>query len=824
MLLKYQLEHIAAITGGRFHAGNAPTAFSHLLLDSRKLIYPADSLFFALKARRDGHAYINELYRKGVRNFVVSQETGYDAPEANFLVVDDTLRALQALAAHHRALFSYPVIGITGSNGKTIIKEWLNQLLADRYKIVRSPRSYNSQTGVPLSTWQMEATHELGIFEAGISHPGEMDRLEKIIRPNIGVYANIGPAHDEGFDSIETKAAEKAKLFRHCELIIYCSDHQHVADAITNMDHVGSATFFTWGCAPNSVLQILDVIHERSSTVIRALYKNENISIRIPFTDNASIDNSIHCWCVLLALKMDQNEIEKRALHLVPVAMRLELKQGLNHCSIINDAYNADLASLSIALDFLVQQKQHKKKTVILSDFMESGKPENELYPEIATQLSLRSIDRLIGIGESIRLYENVFVDAGIKEVEFYPSVDAFRTAFVHIHFANETILLKGARKFELESLETILEEKLHQTVMEINLDSLIHNLHQYQSILKPSTRLMAMVKAFSYGSGSFEIANVLQFHKVDYLAVAYTDEGIDLRKGGIQLPIMVMNADTSSFNALVQYDLEPVIYSPGMLSRFMQFLEQEAIRDFPVHIELETGMHRLGFAETEIDEMISMLLTRSVFVKSLFTHLAASEDPAQDNFTAQQAALFQSTREKIIKSIGYEVMAHISNTSGISRHTDMQLDMVRLGIGLYGIDYSGRLNLLEVSTLKSTIAQIKDLVPGETVGYGRKGVVERPTRIATVRIGYADGYPRALSSGIGKMLVRGRLAPVIGTVCMDMTMIDITDIPGVHEGDAVIVFGPGLPVSKVAAWAGTIPYELLTGISQRVKRIYYRE
>jgi alanine racemase len=822
--LKYQLENIATITGGRFHAGNASTDFSHLLLDSRKLIYPADSLFFALNARRNGHAYINELYSKGVRNFVVSQETGYHAPDANFLIVDDTLTALQALAAHHRAKFTYPVIGITGSNGKTIIKEWLNQLLGDRYKVVRSPRSYNSQTGVPLSTWQMEAGHELGIFEAGISHPGEMQRLEKMIRPDIGIYANIGPAHDEGFDSMEAKAAEKAKLFRHSELIIYCQDHQHVAEAISKMEHVTGASFFTWGRASDTTLQVVDIIHESSATSINAVYNNHNVSIRILFTDNASIDNAIHCWCVLLALKIDQKEIEKRILQLLPVAMRLELKQGLNHCSIINDAYNADIASLSIALDFLVQQKQHKKKTVILSDFLESGKPEHELYHEIATQLSLRAIDRLIGIGESIRLYESVFVHAGIKEVEFYPSVDAFRTAFAHIHFANETILLKGARKFELESLETILEEKLHQTVMEINLDSLIHNLHQYQSILKPSTKLMAMVKAFSYGSGSYEIANVLQFYKVDYLAVAYTDEGIDLRKGGIQLPIMVMNADSSSFNALVQYDLEPVIYSPGMLRRFNHFLQQEAIRDFPVHIELETGMHRLGFAEAETDEMIGMLLAGSVFVKSLFTHLAASEDPAQDNFTAQQASLFIKIREKIIKAIGYEVMAHISNTSGISRHTDMQLDMVRLGIGLYGIDYSGRLNLLEVSTLKSTIAQIKELAPGETVGYGRRGVVDRPTRIATVRIGYADGYPRSLSSGMGKMLVAGRLAPVIGTVCMDMTMIDITGIPAVHEGDIVIVFGPALPVTRVASWAGTIPYELLTGISQRVKRIYYRE
>ena len=822
--MKYNLENIVSVTGGTFRAGSSSADFSHLLLDSRKLVFPGDSVFFALKGRRNGHAYINELYKKGLRNFVVSEETGFEAPDANFLVVENTLDALQALTAHHRSRFSFPVIGITGSNGKTIIKEWLNQLLADQYQVVRSPRSYNSQTGVPLSVWQMDDHHELGIFEAGISHPGEMAKLEPIIRPTIGVYANIGAAHSEGFETIDQKATEKAGLFRRSHIIIYSSDHPEVSRAVAAMQGEEKTRYFTWGSGADATLLITGIRSEAGSTTIEAIFEQQSHRIRIPFSDRASIDNAIHSWCVLFVLGIKPQDIEERIWRLAAVAMRLELKQGLNHCSIINDAYNADISSLAIALDFLAQQKQHRKKTVILSDFLESGKPQQELYAGIAEQLSIRSIDRLIGIGESISSHKEVFIAAGIPETEFYPSVDAFKAAFPHLHFANETILLKGARKFELESLETILEEKLHQTVMEINLDSLIHNLHQYQSRLKPTTRLMAMVKAFSYGSGSYEIANVLQFHKVDYLAVAYTDEGIELRKGGIQLPVMVMNADPASFNALVQYDLEPVIYSPGMLRRFLQFLEQGAIRDFPVHIELETGMHRLGFAESEIDEMLASLQKGTVFIRSLFTHLAASEDPEQDRFTAAQAELFVKLKEKVIASLGYPIMAHISNTSGISRHMDMQLDMVRLGIGLYGIDYSHQLNLLEVSTLKSTIAQIKNLVPGETVGYGRQGVVSRPTRIATVRIGYADGYPRTLSNGAGQMLVGGQLAPVIGTVCMDMTMIDITGIEGVDEGDDVIVFGPGLPVATVASRAGTIPYELLTGISQRVKRIYYRE
>jgi alanine racemase len=522
-----------------------------------------------------------------------------------------------------------------------------------------------------------------------------------------------------------------------------------------------------------------------------------------------------------------QAVIERLMLQLGAVAMRLELKKGINNCSVINDSYSADLSSFSIALDFLSQQQQHNKRTVILTDILQSGRTEKDLYTEVARLLQQRQVNRLIGIGERITHHAAVFQAAGIPELSFYPAVEAFKTELTHhTPFKDETILLKGARVFELEQIDRLLEQKVHQTVLEIDLTAVTHNLKQFQQLLQPATRIMAMVKAFSYGSGSYEVANVLQFHKVDYLAVAYADEGVELRKGGINLPVMVMNADESTFDVLVQYNLEPDLYSPGILKLFEDFVKKQGIQQFPVHIELETGMNRLGFSPAELPVLLQALRSSYFKVQSVFTHLAASEDPQHDAFTTQQGELYVQMATDIQAVLPYPFIRHICNTAGIVRHPQWQLDMVRLGIGLYGGDSSGesRLDLREVSTLKSTIAQIKHLKAGETVSYGRKGVITSNTRIATVRIGYADGYPRRLGHGAGKMWVNGHLAPVIGTVCMDMTMIDITNIPHVQEGDEVIVFGNELPVKQVAHWAQTIPYELLAGVSQRVKRVYFEE
>lgn len=832
--MAYHISEITAIVKGEIAAPGHDAEISELIIDSRKVIFPASSLFFAIKGgRRDGHAFVDEAYRKGIRNFIVSDLPLQEFPGANIIRVPDVLIAMQTLAAHHRSRFNIPVVGITGSNGKTIVKEWLNQLLAEDFKITRSPRSYNSQVGVPLSVWQMSAGSELCLFEAGISQPGEMERLQRVIRPTIGIFTNIGDAHAEGFLDEKQKIREKLRLFTSVDVLIFCLDYAGINDGVNNLlrqTKAGSADpfeIFSWSRVSDARLRVSAINKDRGATEIFAEYKGEKITITIPFTDEASIENAIHCWCVLLHLGTTHQEIARRMAQLHPVAMRLELKNGSNNTSIINDSYSADLSSLKIALDFLSQQHQHTRKSVILTDFLESGMKEKELYESIARSLREHGIDRFIGIGPVISRNRDAFrgtgADAGGARSEFFSSVEEFALQFRRMQFENETILLKGARVFELEQVDAMLEKQTHQTVLEINLDAVLHNLRTYQRLLKPSTRIMAMVKAFSYGSGSYEIASVLQFNKVDYLAVAYTDEGVALRKGGITLPIMVMNPEEASFAALIDHNLEPEIYSPALLWNFASYLEKEGLSQFPVHIELETGMNRLGFAEGELDALLAGLKDKTFKVQTVFSHLVASEDPAHDSFTARQADLFTAMSGRIIAALGYPVIRHLLNTSGVSRHPSFQFDMVRLGIGLYGIDRA-LTDLREVSTLRSSIAQVKTLHPGETVGYGRSGTVQREARIATVRIGYADGYPRALGNGIGKMLVRGKEAPTVGNICMDMTMIDVSGIPGAGEGDEVIIFGNGLPVADVAARAGTIAYEILTGVSQRVKRVYFHE
>ena len=816
----YSITYINEVVGGRLIPGDADGGIEHLLLDSRRLIFPATSLFFALKGpRREGGQFAKELYKRGVRNFVLEQET--ELPGANQVIVKDTLAALQQLVAVHRRQFPIPVIGITGSNGKTIIKEWLNQLLEADYHIVRSPKSYNSQTGVPLSVWQMGPPHQLAIFEAGISRRGEMARLEPVIRPTLGIFTNIGEAHSEGFSSLEEKAAEKMQLFAHAETLVYCSDQPIVAKAVP----VGPKGF-AWGHGEDAAMRITSTEKKEGWTTVGVTHATSAFSISIPFTDPASVDNALHCVAVMLLLQRSPEQIQTRLARLAPIAMRLELKSGINHCSVINDSYSADLNSLSIALDFLSQQQQHDKRTVILSDFLESGRDENELYATIAQTLGQKQVDRLIGIGPRIGAHAAAFEQWFPGEAVFFPTVEAFRSDFARLHFHDETILIKGARVFEFEEIDRLLTEQIHQTVMEVNLNAMAQNLRQFRQLLRPATRIMAMVKAFGYGSGSFEIANLLQFHGIDWLGVAYADEGVVLRKGGIRVPIMVMNTENSSFDLLVEYNLQPVIYSFSLLHTFDRWLKKEGIPAFPVHIELETGMNRLGFPPEDIDSLLRTLPETAFTVLSVFSHFAASEEAQQDAFTLRQAEIYTATADRIANALGYPFLRHIANSAGIIRHPGLQLDMVRLGIGLYGIDpaASDTVELQEVSTLKTTIAQIKHLHPGDTVGYNRKGVAGTGTVTATVRIGYADGYSRSLGNGVGKMWIKGRLAPTIGIVAMDMTMIDITGIPDVKEGDEVVVFGKELSVSQLAMWSQTIPYEILTSVSQRVKRIYFEE
>jgi alanine racemase len=840
--MSYTIRHIAGIMEGEFLRFRLDDPIEHLLLDSRRLIFPATSLFFALRGpRRDGMTYLEELYRRGVRNFIVSGTPNMEnIPEANIVRVTDTLAALQRLAAFHRARFSIPVIAITGSNGKTIVKEWLNELLEADYSIARSPKSYNSQTGVPLSVWQLQPVHTLAIFEAGISRRREMERLETILKPTIGIFTNIGEAHSEGFSGLAEKAAEKLKLFDGAEVLIFCGDQRETFEAVWKWkgERAGwdkdQPKVFSWGREKANDVWVSSMETLEGATKVGIRCGGSGGELLLPFTEHASVENAMHGVAACLWLKLPMDKIAARVQLLAPIAMRLELKSGINHCSIINDSYSADLSSLSIALDFLSQQQQHQKRSVILSDILESGRPEAELYGEVGRALQQRKVDRLIGIGERIGANAGMIGEWFTGEQVYLPSVAVFRQEVHRLHFREETILLKGARVFEFEEIDRLLTEQIHQTVMEIDLDAMAGNLRAYRQLLQPTTRVMAMVKAFAYGSGSFEIANLLQFHGVDYLGVAYADEAVALRKGGIRMPLMVMNTENAAFDSLVQYNLEPVIYSFPLLRSFEKWLKREGIMAFPIHIELETGMNRLGFAVQDWEELLRVLPVAPLKVQSVFSHFAASEEAQQDAFSKRQAAAYLEMAARLEKALGYPFIRHLSNSAAIARMPEWQLDMVRLGIGLYGIDSAAgapltasgnpepRLELQEVSTLKTTIAQIKHLHDGDTIGYNRRGLAGSGTVTATVRIGYADGYSRKLGNGVGKMWVKGRLAPTIGSISMDLTMIDITGIPDVREGDEIIVFGKELSVSKLADWEQTIPYEILTGVSQRVKRIYF--
>ncbi len=822
----YTIRHISSLVKGHLLQFQQDDMIENLLTDSRRLVFPETSLFFALYGpRRDGHAFMPDLYNRGVRNFIVYHPVDIkDFPAANIILVKDSLMALQQLAAFHRQQFDYPVIGITGSNGKTIVKEWLNQLLEDKYHIVRSPRSYNSRLGVPLSVWQMNETHELALIEAGISKTGEMRALEEIIHPSLGIFTNIGGAHDEGFENSEAKILEKLQLFETVVTLIYPSDDKILNATIRswNKEHPGVKLFSFGG--KGSALQVLSQKKTADTTELMLAYEGKQWPLIIGFVHDAAIQNILTCISVLLYLGIPAAELSSRLLRLSPIAMRMEIQTGINHCSVINDSYSADISSLKMALDFLSGQQQHPKRTVILSDILESGRTPEDLYREVVVLLKKYKVDRLIAIGEQISANRQLFVTASVKEQEFYPSTDAFLSAFQLYEFRDETILLKGARVFGFERIDQLLSLQVHETLLEVNLEAMAHNLKQYQQLLKPSTRIMAMVKAFSYGSGGFEIARLLEFHKVDYLAVAYADEGVALRNSGIRLPIIVMNTEASALDALVDYQLEPVLYSFKILRAMDKTLKREAISMFPVHIELETGMNRLGFSRNEIPELLESLSHASFHVRSVFSHLVASEEAQQDAFTQKQFQQYQSMQVQLENALPRPFLKHISNSAAVLRNPSLQLDMVRLGIGLYGIDpaASHLLDLKPVGTLRTTIAQIKSIAAGETVGYNRRGIADHPMQIATVRLGYADGYPRTLGNGVGKMWYKGQLVPTIGSLCMDMSMLDITGIEGAREGDELIVFGPELPVEQVAHWAGTIPYELLAGISQRVKRVYF--
>ncbi len=827
--LNYNIAKIAKVTQGKLIANDQlDTHIRDVIIDSRKLITADQVLFVALKTKRnDGQHYIVELHNKGVRNFLVQElHPDFAELEANFIVVSDTLIALQKFSKFHRLQFDLPIIGITGSNGKTIIKEWLYQSMNDQFKIVRSPKSYNSQIGVPLSVLQINNQHTLGIFEAGISEPEEMQNLEDIIQPTIGIFSNIGHAHDQSFVDERQKINEKLKLFLKVDTLIFCSDYGSIAERIYSLDFFRNKNLIDWSTKNKEAQFFIQKIQKDSSkTKIEGIYKNTKIGFTIPFVDNASIENALHLSTLLLYFGYSNDKIKQHLTQLAPVAMRLELKEGINHCSIINDSYSSDLSSLSIALDFLSQQKQHKKKTVILSDILQSGKDDYDLYNEVAEMLNSKKIDRFIGIGKNIGHQRETFQ----MECHFFESTADFISYFPITKFNHETILIKGARKYEFEKINKILEQKVHETVMEINLNALLNNFHYFRSLTKPHVKIMVMVKAFSYGSGSFEIANLLQFHNIDYLAVAYADEGIELRKAGITLPIMVMNPEQDAFDLMIYHQLEPEIYSFNILSKLENAIKENNIpsnKPIGIHLKIDTGMRRLGFEENDIDDLIERLSTNNkIIIRSVFSHLAASDEEVHDDFTLHQIKTFDQISKKITTSFEFPIIRHILNSAGISRFPDYHFDMVRLGIGIYGVasDKEIQPKLENVSSLKTTISQIKRINKGESIGYSRSHFSEKDMIIATLPIGYADGLNRRLSNGKGILKINDQNVPIVGNVCMDMCMVDISHIEA-KEGDTVIIFGNEHPISELARHLDTIPYEILTSVSRRVKRIYFQE
>ena len=822
----YSLEKVTALIGAR-RFGNAEARIDWLLTDSRSLAFPETTLFFALRTPvGDGHKYIPDLYRRGVRNFVVgtvpeNHETDY--PDANFLRVLSPLKALQRLAERHREEYVLPVIGITGSNGKTVVKEWIYQLLMLSMNVTRSPRSYNSQVGVPLSVWLLDERSRIGVFEAGISQPGEMQALRAIIQPTIGVMTNIGPAHQENFSTIQEKCHEKLLLFKDAKVLIYNADEPVVAESVHDFGFGGQ--LFGWSRKDENATVFVRAIEptEDGKTRIAYFFNGTAAEYTLPFADEASIQNSITALCVCLYLGLTPADIARRMALLEPVAMRLEVVQGVRGCTLINDAYNSDAAALDIALDFMnrrAKEQAAKGRTLILSDIFQTGIPAEELYAKVADMLKSRGVERLIGVGPAISAAHTLF---SIKK-SFYPTSEALLESGELDTIHDEIILLKGARNFGFEQIAKALSLRVHETTLDVNLEAIAENLHFYRSFMKPETKLTCMVKASAYGAGSVEIAKTLQERGVDYLAVAVADEGAELRRAGITAGIIVMNPEMSAFGTLFEYELEPEIYSFNLLDALIRAARRQGITDFPVHLKLDTGMHRLGFnPKTDIPVLIDRLShQRALIPRSVFSHFVGADSDGFDDFSEKQFKLFDEASRTLQAAFPHKILRHICNSAGIERFPERHLDMVRLGLGLYGIDPIDNRVLHNVATLRTTILQIRDVPAGDSIGYSRKTVLDRPSRIAAIPIGYADGLNRHLGNRRGYCLVNGQKADYVGNICMDVCMIDVTDIP-CREGDSVEIFGDALPVTVLSDLLGTIPYEVLTSVSNRVKRVYFQ-
>ncbi|MDD2385616.1 MAG: bifunctional UDP-N-acetylmuramoyl-tripeptide:D-alanyl-D-alanine ligase/alanine racemase [Bacteroidales bacterium] len=815
-MLKFKLIDIAKILDGKFY-GNPDNEFDKLLTDSRKIVKYHESLYIALNGKQhNGHNFIPELYEKGIRSFIISKKIKTENyPQASFLLVGNSVNALQLLAALKRSKYQKPLLAITGSNGKTVVKEWLSHILSPYYNITRSPKSYNSQIGVPLSLWLINNSTDIAIVEAGISEPNEMECLEKIIKPNVGVFTNIGAAHQANFSSENHKITEKFKLFANCNTVICKYDYKnHLKNKNTKC--------ITWSdTEKNASILINKIEKHHSNSKIFIVFNNDKYEIEIPFTDDGSIENAITCFAYITHLfpKPDK-QIIKRFLSLSGVEMRLQTIDAINNSILINDSYNSDINSLEIALDYLNQKKANKTSILILSDILQNSDDENKFYKSVSKLIAEKNINKLIAIGETIRKYKSYFS----QNTDFYPSTEDFLTNIVHSNFDNSAILLKGARNFKFEDISKILQSKSHESYLEINLSLMRENLLYFRSILEPQTKIMAMVKAFSYGIGYREVSAFLQHNRIDYLTVAYTDEGVELRKRGIITPIMVMNPSAKDFKTMIDYALEPEIYSIGLLSELEKELKSSKTKNFPVHIKINTGMNRLGINENEVSEFCKIVKeSGKINILSVFSHLAGSDSNKFDNFTHKQAELFVEICDKISSITGHKPIRHILNSAGIIRFPQYQFEMVRLGIGLYGLLENITDKAEQVSTFKSVISQIHNVEAGESISYNRSGKTNAQIKTATIPVGYADGIDRRLGNGNWYFMINGQKAYTIGDICMDMCMVEITKI-NANVGDEVIVFGNQNNISKMAKILNTIPYEVISGISERIKRVYIEE
>lgn len=837
--MKYSIEKVITLIGAR-RIGEADASIGWILTDSRSLCFPEETLFFALRSERnDGHNYIPDLYRRGVRNFVVEHvpadaATAYG--DANFLKVVSSLAALQRLAERHRDEFDIPVVGITGSNGKTMVKEWLYQLLSPKFMVTRSPRSYNSQIGVPLSVWLLNERTEVGLFEAGISEPGEMQALRDIIQPTIGVLTSLGAAHQENFRSMEEKCREKLRLFHDAKVIVYNADDPVVSRCVRSSGFKGVKIGWTEapmnppeGKTADSKGMTVTMNYKISGDVENSLASRLGgsegcFTYHLPFIDEASVQCSMACACVALYLGVEPEELGRRMSCLEAVAMRLEVKEGRHGCTLINDSYNSDVNSLDIALDFMNRRPDHngRRRTLILSDIYQSGERPEVLYKEVSDLAVKRGVEKFIGIGETICGQADKI---NISEKWFFRNVSDFIAADVFRSLRDEVILIKGSRSFGFDHITELLEQKVHETILEVNLNAVVANLNYYRSFMRPETKLVCMVKADAYGAGAVEVAKTLQDHRVDYLAVAVADEGVTLRRNGITCNIMIMNPEMTAFKTMFDNELEPEVYSFRLLDALVRAAEREGITGWPVHVKLDTGMHRLGFdPEKDIDELINRLKRQNAIIpRSVFSHFVGADSDDFDNFSARQFELFDKASRKLQAAFDHHILRHIDNSAGIEHFPERQLDMCRLGLGLYGVDSRDNRILNTVSTLKTTILQLRHVPASETVGYSRRGVLSRDSLIGAIPIGYADGLNRHLGNGRCYCLVNGQRAPYVGNICMDVALIDVTGIP-CAEGDTVEIFGPNLPVTVLSDVLDTIPYEVLTSVSGRVKKVYYQD